>query len=194
MRALKGKSKFAFIVIVAIASLVFTIFPSLKNYVLGDDVKAKSSEESPSSILKRGAEMSVYVIGISDGDTFHALTQDKNRLKCRIYGIDAPELKQPFGKKSKDALARHIFNKDIKIKIQSTDRYKRQVVSVYYEGNDIGLQMIKDGMAWHYDSYYKSDDYAVSQLGAKTRKIGLWTDKNPIAPWQWRKEQKKGSV
>jgi endonuclease YncB( thermonuclease family) len=39
----------------------------------------------------------VRVVGVHDGDTLTALTDDKRELKVRLHGIDAPELGQPFG-------------------------------------------------------------------------------------------------
>ena len=44
----------------------------------------------------------VQVVGITDGDTFKGLTKEKEEIKYRIYGIDAPEKKQAFGTKSKE--------------------------------------------------------------------------------------------
>ena len=46
----------------------------------------------------------VKVVKISDGDTITVLS-GKEQTKVRLYGIDAPELKQPYGKKSKQFLA-----------------------------------------------------------------------------------------
>ena len=45
------------------------------------------------------------VVGVHDGDTITALTDDKRQLKVRLHGIDAPELGQPFGQASKRALS-----------------------------------------------------------------------------------------
>ena len=52
----------------------------------------------------------VKVIGITDGDTFKGLTEAKEEIKFRIYGIDAPEKKQAFGTKSKEYLSDLIFH------------------------------------------------------------------------------------
>lgn len=50
------------------------------------------------------------VVSIHDGDTITIL-QDKQQIKVRLFGIDAPELKQPYGKKSKQFLANLIAGK-----------------------------------------------------------------------------------
>ena len=57
------------------------------------------------------------VIKVSDGDTITVL-QDKRQIKVRLYGIDAPELKQPYGKKSKQFLSNLITGKIAEVKNQ----------------------------------------------------------------------------
>ena len=42
------------------------------------------------------------VIKVADGDTITILTDSKEQVKIRLFGIDAPERKQAFGQKSKD--------------------------------------------------------------------------------------------
>jgi micrococcal nuclease len=51
------------------------------------------------------------VVGVHDGDTITALTDDKRQLKVRLHGIDAPELGQPFGQASKRAMSDLVFGK-----------------------------------------------------------------------------------
>ena len=50
------------------------------------------------------------VISIHDGDTITIL-QGKQQIKVRLFGIDAPELKQPYGKKPKQFLANLVTGK-----------------------------------------------------------------------------------
>ena len=138
--------------------------------------------------FKKGEEYVVKVVGISDGDTFTGLTADSQQIKCRMYGIDAPEKKQAFGNRSKQTLSDLIFGEQVQIKIQNKDRYGRAVVWVYTaKGKDVSAEMLKAGMAWHYKQYSKDKEYAELENQARNGKIGLWTDKNPVAPWEYRK-------
>ncbi len=41
------------------------------------------------------------VIKVTDGDTFTLLTSDKEQIKIRLHGIDAPEWSQPYSKVSR---------------------------------------------------------------------------------------------
>jgi len=140
--------------------------------------------------FKKGEEYTVKVVGISDGDTFTGLTGDNQQIKCRIYGIDAPEKKQDFGNYSKQMLSDLIFGENVHIKIQNKDRYGRAVVCVNTsDGKDISAEMIITGMAWHYKKYSKDKKYAELENIARKQKIGLWADKNPVAPWEFRKKK-----
>jgi endonuclease YncB( thermonuclease family) len=132
----------------------------------------------------------VKVVGISDGDTFTVINRDKLQLKIRIFGIDAPEKKQAYGNKSKKALSDLIYGKDIEIDVQSQEKWGRYVAKVYTpDGKDVGLLMLQAGMAWHYTEFDKSASYARAQETAKKNRKGLWADKNPVAPWIFRKRR-----
>jgi len=141
--------------------------------------------------FKKGEEYVVKVVGVSDGDTFTGLTADNQQVKCRIYGIDAPEKKQAFGNCSKQTLSDFIFGKQVQIKIQNKDRWQRAIVKVYTpDGKDVSAEMLKTGMAWHYKQYSKDTEYAQLENAARQHKIGLWADKNPVEPWEWRRNKK----
>ncbi|MGI9446679.1 MAG: thermonuclease family protein [Pirellulales bacterium] len=51
----------------------------------------------------------------------------------------------------------------------------------------INTMMVRMGMAWWYSRYDKTEELENAERYAKEKKIGLWADKNPIAPWDWRK-------
>ena len=152
---------------------------------------APKKQKKESLQFKKGEEYSVKVVGIVDGDTFTGLTADNQQIKCRIYGIDAPEKGQAFGNRSKQTLSDLIFGKQVKIKIQGR-HYERAIVRVFTaEGKDVSAEMLKAGMAWHYKQYDKSKNYAQLENQARNERIGLWADKNPMEPWLFRKQNQQ---
>ncbi|MDC0288190.1 thermonuclease family protein, partial [Rubripirellula sp.] len=76
------------------------------------------------------------VVSVTDGDTVTLLVNQK-ALKVRLYGIDAPETKQSFGNKSKQALAAMVFGKVISLKKTGTDKYGRTLGIIHYRDSDV---------------------------------------------------------
>ncbi len=133
-------------------------------------------------------------IGVSDGDTCRVLTPDKELIRVRFWGIDAPESKQDFGQVSKKALSDLIFNKHIRLDVVGKDRYGRTLSKVYVGEKYVDLEMVKKGMAWHY-AYFAKDakDLAKAEKSARAKKLGLWKQANPTPPWEWRRKDKKSA-
>ena len=130
------------------------------------------------------------VIKVSDGDTITLLTDDKVSHKVRLNDIDAPEKKQPFGNKSRDNLASYIAGEIVTVKYKSKDRYGRVLGTIYFDNLDINLQQVKNGYAWVYKQYSKNQTYYKEEQKARDLKKGLWIEKEPIAPWEFRKQKK----
>ncbi|MBN4085042.1 thermonuclease family protein [Flavobacteriaceae bacterium AH-315-B10] len=131
------------------------------------------------------------VIAITDGDTFKLLTQDSTLIKVRLANIDCPEKKQPFSIKAKQFVSDAIFSKTVTINVLKKDRYRRYISNVIYNDSLIlNYELVKQGLAWHYVKY--SNDTILQKLEdeAKLKCVGLWQDKNPIAPWDWRDDKK----
>lgn len=125
------------------------------------------------------------VIKISDGDTIRCLDNHNKQHRIRFAGIDAPESKQAFGQKSKQALAGMIFQQQVQIDIKGTDRYGREIGIVYFNGQDINRRMVEIGYAWSYQRYPQKD-YAKVEMAARKQKLGLWKDPHPIYPENYR--------
>lgn len=127
------------------------------------------------------------VVGISDGDTLTCLSQQNTPLKIRLLYIDAPESAQPFGQKSKQLLAKLAFKKQLKVVMIGYDKYQRILATLFDEqGMNINLKMVEEGLAWAYKNAPKA--YFDQQHQAAAKKIGLWQDKNPMNPADWRKQ------
>ena len=133
-----------------------------------------------------GAEVRGRAVKVADGDTITILGAAKAQHKIRLYGIDAPEKSQAFGQKSKQHLSSLVFGKDVCVKYKSLDKYGRILGTVYVDGLDINLEMLRAGLAWHYKRYDNSPVYAAAELEARQNRRGLWADPNPIPPETFR--------
>ena len=132
---------------------------------------------------------SAKVVKVSDGDTITVLTQNKESIKVRLYGIDAPETKQDFGKASKQYLSSLIVGKIVEVKSGGQDRYGRVLGTIYLDNADINAKTVEEGYAWAFVKYSKI--YIAQQSKAVKNKAGLWRQKDPQAPWDFRKAKKK---
>ena len=131
------------------------------------------------------------VIKVSDGDTVTILDASKTQHKIRLNWIDAPESKQAFGQKSRQYLDNMIYKKNITVEFEKRDMYGRILGFIVIDGKNVNLEMVKAGMAWHYEYYAKNaKEYAEAQREAKKAQKGLWADPNPIPPWDFRKQAK----
>lgn len=137
------------------------------------------------------------VIRIADGDSVTILDMHKVQHKVRLVGIDAPERKQPFGKRSKQSLSDLVYRKMVTVKSNKRDQYGRELGKILINGVDVNLEQIRRGMAWHY-KVYKYDlsasdrqTYAETERKARMMRYGLWIDSAPLPPWIWRKLKRK---
>jgi micrococcal nuclease len=133
--------------------------------------------------------LTAKVISIKDGDSVVVLDSLKNQITLRLAEVDCPEKNQPFGTKAKQFTSDQIYLKTIKYVVTDIDRYGRSIAMIYYDDDNkyLSAEIIKAGMGWHYKKYSKSKELALLEDYAKKNKIGLWIDKNPIAPSEWRK-------
>ena len=137
------------------------------------------------------------VVRIADGDTVTVLDTSNKQFKIRLMGIDAPEKKQAFGSKSKQALSALVFNKQVSVEYSKKDRYGRTLGKIFVDGVDANLEQVKTGMAWHYKKYQNEQSvedrslYAQAEEQARAAKSGLWADTTPTPPWDWRHQRKQ---
>ena len=134
------------------------------------------------------------IIGVKDGDTVELLMNGKPQI-VRLSNIDCPEKKQPFGNNAKQFVSDLCFEKMVKISTDGKkDRNKRLIAEIILpNGKNINKELVKNGLAWHLKKYSKDVSYDILEKQARKLKLGLWKDKNPIAPWNWRKSRKSSS-
>ncbi|EBD1833919.1 thermonuclease [Campylobacter upsaliensis] len=182
-RILKAK-KLSLSLVIAIIVLFFSLNQSLSfNAFLPQDFKEQNLEK----------ELTGKVSKVIDGDTIELLakTSKENpynhitKLKIRLYGIDAPELKQAYGKEAKEFLSALVLKQEVSLIIENKDKYDRFVGTLFLKGQDINKEMVKNGYAHAYESFSKK--YLAEQADAKMFKLGLWQDEKAVKPSEFRK-------
>ena len=70
------------------------------------------------------------------------------RTQIRLFGVDAPELDHPFGKKAKWAMVKLCKGHKIRAEVSDEDDYGRVVARCYLpDGRDLSAEMVKQGLA-----------------------------------------------
>src|SRR5512139_3077908 len=125
------------------------------------------------------------VVGVSDGDTISVL-RDNQSVKVRLDGIDCPELGQAFGAAAKQFTSSLVFGRTVSVVVRDTDQYGRLVGRVYVGRQDVGLELVRTGYAWHYTQYSSDSALARAEQEARVARRGLWSDARAVPPWEFR--------
>lgn len=134
---------------------------------------------------KACADFSGRVVGVSDGDTLTVL-DGARQVRVRLWGIDAPERKQPWSSRSRDALAARAMHRDAVVATRGTDGYGRTLARVAVDGVDLGEVQLRDGLAWVYRRYTKDRAMIAIEDEARAARRGLWSQNDPEPPWIYR--------
>lgn len=132
-----------------------------------------------------------------DGDTISvqpAGSQDV--FTCRLAGIDAPELDQPWGPEAQAEVQRLTKGRKVSLTVEGKDRYGRLIVEVETaEGISLNRRLVQSGLARWYAAYPGRDEQLPAlEREAKAAGRGLWADDKAIAPWDWRKGVRHGNA
>ena len=145
-----------------------------------------------------------HAIRVIDGDTILVDNPNGARQSVRIAGIDAPEPAQPYGRESRESLARLVSVGEVRAECPALDHRISVICKVWAHPTDcpncdrtidVGMAQILGGMAWWYRRYEFDQTpkdrnlYEAAEKTARDNKRGLWAGQNPVAPWEWRRER-----
>lgn len=146
---------------------------------------------------RSSAVYSATVESVHDGDTLRVRDSNGRSRRVRMAYIDAPELQQAYGQAARDALRGKVLRQKVQVEVFDQDQYRREVAKILLNGEDVNQAMIAAGHAWHYESIAKRGQnradfaaYAATQRQARQQKAGLWQNRSPQAPWQYRKAER----
>src|SRR4051812_3764841 len=130
---------------------------------------------------------------IHDGDTFTLAGR-----QIRLWGVDAPELRQQCrdrhgqryacGIEAKSKLTKIVVGKTVACRQRGVSG-NRIVAECLIKGDDIGGTMVRSGYALD-AAKYSNRTYAADQSKAIKAEVGLWRGSFQ-EPWMWRKANPK---
>ena len=144
---------------------------------------------------------------VVDGDTVVVQTAPRAKLRCRLVGIDAPEVShrtrqggmtpgQPYGPEAKRAMEQMALRRPVTAEIHGQDRYRRSLCVLFAGGRNLNLELVRQGFAWAEPERWSDAPPALRrELQAAEQEAwraarGLWADPNPEPPWKFRRRMR----
>jgi micrococcal nuclease len=123
---------------------------------------SKNAKPVANNKILQGA---AYII---DGDSLVI-----KKTQVRLFGIDAPELDHPYGKKAKWALLSLCKGQVIRAEVSATDTHGRTVAKCYLpDGRDLSAEMVKAGLAIDWPKF-SGGVYSAQELPGIRKKLWL---------------------
>lgn len=132
------------------------------------------------------AALSGKVVKVVDGDTL-VVGRDGVSYRIRLLAIDAPEYRQPYGREARQALEKQVGGKWVTVRYEEKDRYDRYLGTVYYRNANVNLELLRRGHAWVYRDYRHERRLMRLEDEARRKRLGLWRQLKPQAPWSYRR-------
>lgn len=149
--------------------------------------------QAPRSAKQLPKQMAGRVSHVVDGDTLDVRV-GSSTYRVRLEGIDAPERDQAFGQQALLQLRTMTFDRQVTVIVRDIDRYQRLVARLLVEGHDASEEMVRAGLAWQFVRYSSDARLAALEKEARQAGRGLWAERSPIPPWQFRASPAKPIV
>lgn len=147
--------------------------------------EADTATSLPSKPVVQG---SAYVV---DGDTVVI-----QKTQIRLFGVDAPEIDHPYGKKAKWALISLCKGQVVRAEVAEQDAHGRTVAKCYLEdGRDISAEMVKLGLAIDWPKFSDGKYRSLEVPGVRKK---LWLadarQKGRMHVWEQYEARKRAGV
>lgn len=144
------------------------------------------------------------VVEVIDGDTVRVETPGHGAVLVRLAWIDAPDRLQPHGEAARSALNALVGQRPVRLETVGDGRGPQWRATLWAtppeipcrsddcpKTLDVGHALIQQGHAWHDrrrlgQAMPAFSQYEQAEFEAKLRRRGLWAEKNPQPPWDWR--------
>jgi len=120
----------------------------------------------------------LIVIEVSDGDTLKL----SNGKTFRLYGVNAPEVKEPFFEEAKAFTENIVLGKEISFEQEANykvDKFGRSLGYILVGGVNLNIELVRNGLARVvlYEKRAKikyQDELLETEKIAKEKKVGVW--------------------
>ena len=145
------------------------------------------------------------VTEVYDGDTIKVKGYGVE-IKLKLAGIDAPEtssnqigLGQRYSQEAREYLSGLVLNKAIEIKSHGYLNIDLMLGTVFLDGKNINLEMVRAGLAEVYQREAPKDlnldPFIEAEIQSRAAKKGIWTQGDGyVSPGTWRKRQRVKSA
>ena len=132
-------------------------------------------------------------VSVIDGDSIiveRTDTDSGRKLRLRLYGIDAPELDQPFGHHARRFVQRRVRGKVLRVSIKERLDERRLGAIVHLPDDTVlNYALLEAGYAWwQRHRVPESRRMQLLQQQAREADRGLWRRAQPVPPWIWRRD------
>ena len=149
--------------------------------------------DSTASMAASNDTLRAKIVAYGTATAFAVLDEHEKLKRVKLSGVDSPERNQRFAVQAKQLAGEWLGAAPIQITIDKIDKDGRIYGRVNVDGRDVGLELIKAGMAWC-DPADAADlpvqvrrNYEQECAEARKHRRGLWIDANPTPPWEHRK-------
>lgn len=124
---------------------------------------------------------------VLDGDTIHLLRETGQIVRVKLYGVDAPERGQAYGRVAARAVQKFLYRKRVRAGAEDTDPDGRHLFVVEVDDRILNEHLLRKGLAW-WDRKQAPRNERLRRLERRARRAhrGLWSQPNPVPPWEWR--------
>ena len=135
------------------------------------------------------APLTGQVVAVHDGDTL-TVQNESSLYKVRLSDVDAPEMGQVFGKQARQFTEQMAVGRRVRVNVSMIDMHGRRVGEVIVEdGRVLNEELVHAGLAWYYRvNPIKNERLQKLEHFAFQKKLGLWVEKEPLPPWEYRRE------